>query len=195
MKKNILVLLCIVGLVVGVGKSSLASNDDDSYVIKQWDFKDEDSVSEWKTDGIWASNYKGCSKGKVSWSEEYEGSAKLSVSGAPGSINFWQKLPCDLKEYDCMEVEYAVKKPTHPIATWSMQIGPAKPHGHAQYIGVAPTKAGRYIVQMPVYQIPFVKGTPFGIGFSVWPGKSDIYVISIKLIRNGAAGEIVEIEE
>lgn len=119
-------------------------------------------------------------RGTVQFSDDFGGSAKLSVSGAPGAIDYWTSLPIDLHHGDKLVIEYASDK-LHPICGFDALIGPTVRYGHKMSIPIS--ASGHRVVTIPVEIPNFVAGTPLGVHFSVWPGQCDINLIRVSILR------------
>lgn len=167
-------------LFIGCLVSTLVTSITDAEVLKSYRFSDKSDVDAWNTSWKWGAID---SRGTATWSSEYGGTAKLSISGAPCAIDFWKRLPCDLVFGDYLIVKFHCKAPLDPIGHFDMIIGPTEPHGHKQSISVNTTTSGSFRVRMPIYISKFIRGTPFGIRFSVWPGSLRIYIKEILLVR------------
>ncbi|MEO0005626.1 MAG: hypothetical protein ABIK49_06470 [candidate division WOR-3 bacterium] len=150
-------------------------------IIASYRFKDESSLENWSTSWKWQND--NVKKGSCSWTSLYNGTVKLSVSGAPCAIEFWHELPRTLQFGDMMVVKFYCPEPLYPISDFDMMIGPTEPYGHKQEVTVSTTGAGWFVVHMPVYSPVYKQGTPFGLRFSVWPGSATIYVKEISLVR------------
>lgn len=173
MKEKVLVVVLLLCFVPVMGLAQ--------QVVYEWKFDNPKSIAEWNTSWKWESGK--TSKGTAVWSERYDGSVKLTVSGAPGSIDFWTTLSIDLEWGDEIEVTFSTDKATEPIGHFCLHIGPAKPHGHSQILHVSTLRAGTFTVRQPIYQTSLVKGTPIGIHVAVWPGTITIYLQKIRIIR------------
>jgi len=152
-----------------------------SSVIREWDFSDRATMSEWKTSYLWEQN--NSRQGIVEWSSSFGGSARLYVSGSPCVINIWRTLPFDLEWGDLIRVEFSTKSYLHPISGFDLIVGPAEPYGHKQSLQVSVDSAGSYTIDLPVYYYWAVKGTPFGLHFAVWPGTAELYIRKIMILR------------
>jgi len=150
-------------------------------VIKEWDFTDRATMSEWKTSFLWEQN--NSRQGIVEWSSSFGGSARLYVSGAPCVINFWRTLPFDLEWGDLIRVEFSTKSYLHPISGFDLILGPAEPYGHKQSLQVSVDHAGSFVVELPIYYYWAIKGTPIGLHFAVWPGTAELYIRKIVILR------------
>ncbi|MEO0091152.1 MAG: hypothetical protein ABIK61_00340 [candidate division WOR-3 bacterium] len=154
-------------------------------IIKSYSFDTSDKLDAWNTNynARWEFGTRD-KKGSVSWSSEYGGTAKLTVSGAPCAIHFWRTLPIDLTFGDQVIIKFYTPSALYPIGGFDIILGPAEPHGHKQSVSVSTESEGYYTVNMPIWTPGvFKSGTPFGVCVSVWPGSLTIYIKKILLVR------------
>jgi hypothetical protein len=150
-------------------------------VLASYTFSSAEDVSSWSTSWAWGND--NAKEGTASWSSKFGGTAKLSISGAPGALDFWNSLPCNLEFGDRIVIRFSTETPLMNESDFDIVLGPATSAKHQQAISVSPDAAGSYSVDMPVYMPVFSTGTRFGIHFSVWPGSKIIYVRRVDIVR------------
>ena len=79
-------------------------------VLATYNFTSADNLEGWKT-GLYSRWDKRTppdqiTVGRVSWSDEFEGTAKMTVDGAPSGVHLWRDIPCALQFGDQMVVKF-----------------------------------------------------------------------------------------
>ncbi len=153
-------------------------------VIATYTFGSAEDMVGWRTSRKWHDVMDAdAGSGSALWSDKFGGSAKLSVSGAGGELDFWRPLPCDLQFGDRIYVRFSLQTALMNNSHFNLKLGPAVRAGHVQHVTVSPEAAGSYSVDMPIWMPLFSAGDPFGIQFVIWPGSKTVYVREIEIVR------------
>lgn len=139
-----------------------------------------EDVAAWKTQLVW--DDPDVNEGQVTFCPEFDGTAQIHLEGAPCFVNFWRELPIDLKYGDEIVVCFFTKQPLHPVGGFEIRVGPL-PNAALACVTVGSAQAGEHLVSLPIWHESFPRGTTFGIRASIWPGKRDIYIQSISILR------------
>jgi hypothetical protein len=117
--------------------------------------------------------------GTADWSEEYDGSAKLVVSGSPGSVHLLQATRTMLSAGDKLVVGLVAENMVH--ATLVVAIGTADYGG--QYAQLVEPEDGEHqlVLDLNGHWQP---GTMVMVALVCWPGNNaTCYVTNIRQVR------------
>jgi hypothetical protein len=112
--------------------------------------------------------------GTVGWSSSYAGSAQMSVSGAPSSVNLFQAIGKDLAAGD--ELVFDVVTSGMTAATFAVQIGSDGNGGES--VALVEPPDGQHQVVMTLSR-PQARGTQLQVTLVTWPGAATCWVTSV----------------
>jgi len=152
--------------------------------VRTYTFKSQSDLNKWSTDWVWESNYKSSGyKGTVTLSNEFGGSAKFTVSGAPSIIDFSTRLQDRLQYGDTIYIIYHTKDSMRPASNFELILGPSR-KGFIQKVPVGQSSSGTHRAELSFFWEDQLSGNePFGIHFSVWPGTQSIWISEIGILR------------
>lgn len=158
--------------------------DNQRTTIRKYTFKSQSDLNRWSTDWVWEPNYKSSGyKGTVSISNEFGGSAKLTVSGAPSIIDFSTRLQDKLLYGDTIYIIYHIKDSMRPASNFELILGPSR-NGFTQKVPVGQSSSGTYKAKLSFYWEDQLTGNePFGLHYVVWPGTESIWISEIGILR------------
>jgi hypothetical protein len=112
--------------------------------------------------------------GNVSWSPSYGGSAQMSVSGAPSSVNLIQATGADLLPGDVLTFDFVTSGMT--AAQFAVQIGNSENGGERAAL-VEPGDGQHRLVMRLARR--HARGTMIQLTLVTWPGAATCWVTDV----------------
>jgi hypothetical protein len=123
--------------------------------------------------------------GTVHWSSEYDGSAKMVVSGAPSSVDLFQGTREMLYASDKLVIDLVAENMTH--ATFAVQVGTDGYGGQSSQLTEPADGSHQLVVSLNGAYGP---GTVVQLVLVCWPGENaTCYVTNISSIHAGHISE------